>query len=42
NRVFETQEAIVEACCSAWNSLVAQPDKITSIATRSWAKQVNA
>jgi len=42
NRVFETQEAIVEACCSAWNRLIAQPDKITSIATRSWAKQVNA
>lgn len=42
NRVFETQEAIVEACCSAWNSLIAQPDKITSIATRSWAKHVNA
>lgn len=25
NRVFETYEAIADACCHAWNSLVAQP-----------------
>lgn len=41
NRVFETSEAIVDACCSAWNSLIAQPNKITSIASRSWAQQVS-
>jgi hypothetical protein len=40
NRVFETYEAIVDACCHAWNSLAAQPERITSIATRAWAKPV--
>ena len=40
NRVFDTYEAIVDACCEAWNWLIAQPDRITSIGTRAWA-QVN-
>jgi transposase len=40
NRVFDTYEAIVDACCDAWNWLIAQPDRIASIGTRSWA-QVN-
>ena len=42
NRVFDTYDAIIDACCQAWNSLAAQPDRITSIATRSWAGQVTA
>lgn len=42
NRVFETYATIVDACCDAWNALVAQPDKITSIATREWAQAVIA
>jgi len=40
NRVFDTYSDIIDACCDAWNALVAQPDKITSIATRHWAKEV--
>lgn len=40
NRVFETYDAIVDACCDAWNKLIAQPERITSIATRTWALQV--
>lgn len=40
NRVFETYDAIIDACCDAWNSLVAMPERITSIATRGWAKPV--
>jgi len=40
NRVFETYEAIVEACCDAWNRLTAEPERITSIASRDWAQQV--
>jgi transposase len=40
NRVFETYTAIVDACCDAWNALISQPDKITSIAAREWAKKV--
>ena len=40
NRVFNTYGAILDACCDAWTWLMAQPDRVTSIATRSWA-QVN-
>jgi len=40
HRVFDDYEAIVDACSKAWNNLIAQPDRITSIATRSWAEQV--
>ncbi len=41
NRIFENYTAIVDACCDAWNSLMDQPERITSIATRAWAKPVN-
>ena len=41
NRVFDTYDTIVDACCDAWNKLIAQPERITSIATREWATQVN-
>ena len=37
NRVFETYEAIIDACCQAWKSLIAQPQTITSIGMREWA-----
>lgn len=37
NRVYDTYDAIVDACCDAWNALVAEPARITSIATRDWA-----
>jgi transposase len=36
NRVFATYDAIVDACCDAWNALIAQPARIRSITTRSW------
>ena len=36
NRVFENYNAIVEACCDAWNALVKAPEQIASIATREW------
>jgi hypothetical protein len=37
NRTFETYEAILDAGCQAWNNLIANPEKITSIGTRKWA-----
>ena len=37
NRVFDSYETIVDACCDSWNSLAATPQRITSIATRPWA-----
>jgi hypothetical protein len=42
NRVFDSYEAIVDACCDAWNKLTAEPARIASIATRNWALQVKA
>lgn len=42
NRVFKDYRTIVDVCCRAWNDLVAQPELITSIASRTWAKAVNA
>lgn len=38
NRLYDTYEAIVEACCDAWNDLIARPSQITSITQREWAK----
>jgi transposase len=35
--VWESYEAIVDACCNAWNDLVATPHRIRSIASRQWA-----
>jgi hypothetical protein len=37
NRIFEGYDAIVAAACDAWNSLIADPARITSIGTRQWA-----
>jgi transposase len=37
NRIFETYEDIVDACCDAWRWFTSQPDNITSIGTRIWA-----
>lgn len=42
NRIYETYEAIVDACCEAWNALIATSTAIRSIATRAWAQTVNA
>lgn len=42
NSVFDTYDAIVDRCCAAWNWLMDQPDRIRSIATRSWTKTVSA
>jgi len=40
NRVFESYAAVVDACCAAWNALVAEPGHITSITTRDWASVI--
>ena len=42
NRVFETYADVVNACCDAWNALVAEPETIRSIASRDWAKAVTS
>ena len=40
NRVFATYDAILDACCEAWNKLLAVPDQIRSIANRDYARTV--
>jgi transposase len=41
NRVYDSYEAIVDACCKAWNDFIADPDRIRSIGTRDYASQVS-
>ena len=38
--VWDSYTAILDACCTAWNSLMQDAERITSITNRSWA-QVN-
>ena len=38
HQLWETYEAIVDACCDAWNGLMRTPDIVRSIATRKWAQ----
>ena len=35
--VWDSYDAIVDACTTAWNWLIADPARITSIGTRQWA-----
>jgi len=37
-RVHDTYDAIVDACCKAWNDLLAIPQRIASITSRRWAQ----
>jgi len=37
NRVFETYDDIIAACCEAWLKLETEVGRIRSIASRSWA-----
>ena len=39
NRIFESYDEILDHCCDAWNKLIAQPDRITSIGCRQWAQE---
>ncbi len=35
--VFDSYAEIVDKCCDAWNFFADDPDRVTSIASRSWA-----
>ena len=37
HRIFDSYEAIADACCDAWVWLTEQPERITLIGTRDWA-----
>jgi hypothetical protein len=38
--LFDSYDAIVDACCAAWNRFAGDPETVTSITSRAWA-QVN-
>ena len=40
-RLFPGTRAIVEACCTAWNSLIAETGRIRSLTNFEWARQIN-
>ena len=40
HRVWDTVEAIVEACCQAWNNLVAEKGRLASLTGYPYLKQV--
>ena len=40
-RVFDDYDAILDACCSAWNKLIAAPHTVASITQRHWATYVS-
>ena len=42
NRVYETYTALVDACCDAWNALIAMPGRLRSITARRWAEEVSS
>ena len=39
-RVFADYRAIVDACCEAWNRLVADPGRLRSLCDQPWIKKV--
>lgn len=41
HRVFADAEAIIEACCLAWNALLAEAGRIQTLAALPWAEKVN-
>jgi hypothetical protein len=40
NRVFDTYEAILDACCDAWNAFLAVPQRVRSGTERPWAQVI--
>ena len=37
NHIFHSYAEIVDYCSDAWNKLIAQPERITSLGMRKWA-----
>ena len=41
-RVFADYRAIVDACCTAWNRLVADPGRLRSLCDQPWISKVSS
>ncbi len=35
--VWESYDAILKACCDAWNFFITDPDRVASVTSRTWA-----
>ena len=41
-RTLDDTEAIIDACCEAWNQLVAEPGRIKSLCDYPWIRKVTS
>ena len=41
-RVFRDYRAIVDACCTAWNRLTADPSRLRSLCDQPWIRKVSS
>lgn len=41
HRVWNSYNAIADACCDAWNALTNMPQHLASVTRRTWAKAVS-
>ncbi len=41
-RLFDDTEAIINACCTAWNALVAEPGRLRSLCYHPWIEKVRS
>ena len=41
-RVLDDTDAIIDACCQAWNTLTAEPERIRSLCSYNWITKVNS
>lgn len=41
-RVLDDTEAVIEACCTAWNALVAEPDRLRTLCAYPWITKVSS
>ncbi len=41
-RLLDDTEAIIEACCEAWNALTAQPDRLQNLCAYPWITKISS
>lgn len=39
-RVLDDTDAIIDACCDAWNALTAEPDRLRSLCAYPWIRKI--
>ena len=42
HRLLDGYDAIVDACCAAWNRLVAEPGRLRSLCDQPWIRNVSS